>query len=187
METTIRRYAAAAGMLGALAWLIANVGITYGEIEYQHPTRVSPMPEWSVPVGIVAGALLIASFVLFSGPAETRRKLDPGRVIILLGAAISLVPLWPFLFLGPFLVAIGFFAGAVAALTSGRRSVGIALHAIALPLSLPSGIAFDAVGLEGAYGGLLFGAVLAIGIGWRAYETATSLEPAAPASTGATA
>lgn len=187
MGLTIRRYAPAAGMLGALFWLIAHVGIAFGEIEYQDPTRPSPMPDWVIPVGIVTGALLIASFAGFSGIARNKSGFGAGGALILGGTAISLVPVWPFIFLGPFLISIGFFVLAVTAWRAGRRSVGVALHAFGLPLSLPSGIAFDAVGLDGGYGGLLFGAVLAVGIAWRAYETAAAEDPSEIAANGATA
>lgn len=187
MGPTIRRYALAAGMLGALFWLIAHVGIAFGEIEYQDPTRPSPMPDWIVPVGIVTGALLIASFAGFSGITRNKGRFGAGGALILGGAAISLVPVWPFIFLGPFLISIGFFVLAVTAWRRGRRSVGIALHAFGLPLSLPSGIAFDAVGLDGGYGGLLFGAVLTVGIAWRAYEASGSEDPVEPATNGAVA
>lgn len=187
MGPTIRRYAPAAGMLGALFWLIAHVGIAFGEIEYQDPTRPSPMPDWVVPIGIVTGALLIATFAGFSGIARNNDRFGAGGAVILGGVAISLVPVWPFIFLGPFLMAIGFFVLAVTAWRAGRRSVGLALHAFGLPLSLPSGIAFDALGLDGSYGGLLFGAVLAVGIAWRAHETSVSEDRVEPATSGAVA
>lgn len=187
MGSTIRRYAPAAGMLGALSWLIAHTGIAFGEIEYQDPTRPSPMPDWVVPVGIVTGALLIAFFTGFSGVARSKSRFGAGGALILGGTAVSLVPVWPFIFLGPFLIAIGFFVLAVAAWKAGRRGVGIALHAFGLPLSLPSGIAFDALGMDGAYGGLLFGAVLTAGIAWRAYESAAAGDQIEAVATGAPA
>lgn len=146
MEATTRRYAAVAGAAGAMLWLIANVGITFGEIEYRDPTRPNPFPDWVVPAGILAGALLIGLFAWFSRALAQTGRYGAGRAIILVGAAISFVAVWPFIFLGPLLVAIGFFVLAVSAWRAGRRSPGVALHAFGLPLSLPSGIAFDALG-----------------------------------------
>ena len=171
MGRTVRRFAARAGAAGALLWLIASVGAALGEIEYQDPTRANPIPEWVVATCMVGGALLIAMFVQGSEAVGGRGRLGPGRVLILVGASISLVPLWPFFVIGPFLVAVGFFGAAVATWTSGRRTPGGILLAIGLPLSIPSGVVFEAVGLDGEYGTILFGAVLAAGISLRATES----------------
>jgi len=171
MGRTIRRFAARAGAAGALLWLIASVGAALGEIEYQDPTRANPIPEWVVATCIVTGALLIAMFVQGSEAVGGRGRLGPGRVLILVGASISLVPLWPFFVIGPFLVAVGFFGVAVATWNSGRRTPGGILLAVGLPLSIPSGVVFEAIGLDGEYGTILFCAVLAAGISLRAIES----------------
>ena len=165
-----RSYAVAAGLAGALLWLFASVGSALGEIEYQDASRVSPIPDWMVGVGIAAGAVLIAAFVQYSGVIGGRDRMGAAKVTILVGAAISLVPLWPFFVLGPFLVAIGFFSSALAAWLNRRRTVGVALHAFALPLSIPSGGALEAMGFDGEYGVVVFMTVLVLGIAWRASE-----------------
>lgn len=162
--------AAYAGMLGGLLWIAATTGFALGEIEYRDPTRPSPIPEWIAAAALVAGALLIGIFVAAARTtrwdgSETKRA----RLLILVGAAITLVPLWPFIFLGPLLAAVGFCVLAIGALRSGDRTPGVWLHGIVLPLALPSGAAFDAVGLDPELGGLAFGVALGAGIVWRAY------------------
>jgi hypothetical protein len=44
------------------------------------------------------------------------------------------------------------------------------LHAFALPLSIASGVPLEAMGFDGEYGVVVFMAVLALGIAWRASE-----------------
>lgn len=178
MSTKLGRYATPAGFVGAALWVIASIAGALDEIEYQDATRPSPLPEWVLAVTIVAGAALIATFVQFSGKPRTRA----GRVTILIGAAISLVPLWPFAVIGPFLVAVGFFGSAVAAWVSGHRTLGTTLHAFVLPLSIPGGTAaLEAVGADGEYGVVIFMTLLGLGIVSRAMEPGEETD-AAPAA-----
>lgn len=162
--------AAYAGMLGGLLWIAGSIGFALEEIEYRDPTRPSPIPEWMPAAMLVVGALLIGSFVVAARTtrwdgSETKRV----RLLILLATAITLVPLWPFIFLGPLLAALGFFVLAIGALRSGDRSPAVWLHAIGLPLTLPSTAGFGAAGLDAELGGMAFGVVLGTGIAWRAY------------------
>lgn len=175
MSTFIERYAAQIGIAGALLWLVALTSFALGDIEYQDPTRQNPIPEWVGGAALVAGSVLIALFVLRGMDRRRGRGL---RIVVLTGVALSLVPLWPFIFFGPFLAAVGFFALAVSDIRASEGTGAAWFHAIGLPLSLPSGMAFDALGMNGGNGGLVFGVVLAAGIGWRAYETTTARPPA---------
>lgn len=167
MGTRVRRHVTTAGFVGAALWLIASVAAALDEIEYQDATQASPLPEWVFPVATVIGAASIAMFAQFSGKPGARAA----RLAILIGAAISLVPLWPFIVIGPFLVAVGFFGAAVAAWINGHRTAGTTLHAFGLPLSIPLGTrALEALGMDPEYGVVVFMTVLALGIVLRAIE-----------------
>lgn len=185
MLTRIDRRAAGAGLLGGVMWVMALTGFVFGEIEYNDPTRVSPIPEWASAVALSLGAVLIGTMLL--ALRRTQPKDRPlaraGISVALAGAALALVPLWPMIFFGPLLVALGMAGRGIADIRRGDAGGAAWLHAVGVPLALASGMAFDAAGISSSYGGFVFAFAVAGGLIWLSHEAmAGDARPSRPAT-----
>lgn len=183
MSTPIDRRAAAAGALGGGLWLVALSGFVFGEIEYNDPTRVSPIPEWASAVTLSLGAILIGTMLLALRRVlpEDRPLAKAGISVALIGAAIAVVPLWPMIFFGPLLVGLGMAGRGIADIRRGDAGGAAWLHAVGVPLAFASGMVFDAVGINSSYAGFVFAFAAAGGLIWLSYAAmADHASPARP-------
>lgn len=183
MLTPIDRRAAAAGALGGCLWLVALTGFVFGEIEYADPSRVSPIPEWASAVTLSLGAILIGTMLLALRRVvpDDRPLTKVGIWIALIGAVIAVVPLWPMIFFGPLLVALGMAGRGIADIRRGDAGGAAWLHAVGVPLAFASGMLFDTVGINSSYAGFVFAFAAAGGLIWLSYETvADDATPARP-------
>lgn len=172
MLTPIDRRAAAAGALGGFLWLVALTGFVFGEIEYSDPSRVSPIPEWASAVTLSLGAILIGTMLLALRRVvpDDRPLAKVGISVALIGAAIAVVPLWPMIFFGPLLVALGMAGRGIADIRRGDAGGAAWLHAVGVPLAFASGMLFDAIDVNSSYAGFLFAFAAAGGLIWLSYE-----------------
>jgi hypothetical protein len=183
MDTSNDRRAASAGILGGLIWLFAFAGFVLGEIEYNDPTRVSPIPEWVSGIALSIGAILIGAMLLSIRARSESGSYKAAVTIALVGAAISVVPLWPMIFFGPLLVGIGLAARGVIAIRKGKASGPAWLHAVGVPLGMASGMGFDAAGINSVYSGYVFGFALCGGLIWLGYDMMVDARSPAPIPT----
>lgn len=171
MVSENERRAAAAGILGGLTWLFAFAGFVLGEIEYNDPTRVSPIPEWASAIALSVGAMLIGTMLLGIRHRETRGGIAKGGLVVaLIGTALALVPLWPMIFFGPLLVGLGMSARGLATIRRGDGDGPSWIHAVGVPLGMASGMGFDAIGSSNVYSGYVFAAALCSGLIWLGYD-----------------
>lgn len=171
MVTSNERRAATAGILGSLIWLIALAGFVLGEIEYNDPTRVSPIPEWASAIALSVGAVLISAMLLALRARETRGGMVKGGLsVALVGAALALVPLWPMIFFGPLLTGLGLATRGVAVIRRGEGDGPSWWHAVGVPVGMASGMGFDALGTSNVYSGYAFAVALCGGVIWLGYD-----------------
>lgn len=162
------RRVAPVGIAAGLFWLVALAYLMFDELEYSGEIASNPIPGW---IGLPA--LMIAA----AATAVTLRAVQPGPEmgfgtsvcfgIAYLGAAFSLVPLWPAIFLGPFLLMIGLVLVGWAMTRTGSASRGHLLHAIGLPAMAVTGPLLDLSEVAGGELALIAAVVLmAAGSAW---------------------
>jgi hypothetical protein len=183
MDTSNDRRAASAGVLGGLIWLFAFVGFVLGEIEYNDPTRVSPVPEWVSGIALSIGAVLIGAMLLAIRARSERGSSKAAVTVALIGTVLALVPLWPMIFFGPLLVGLGLAARGVIAIRKGEGDGAAWVHAVGVPIGMASGIGFDAVGSNNVYSGYVFGLALCAGLIWLGYDMMADDRSPAPLPT----
>ncbi|MBA2725109.1 MAG: hypothetical protein H0U53_03890 [Actinobacteria bacterium] len=170
MHGTVERWGGPAAIAGGLLWMFAFVGFAFGEIAYEDATRPSPISEWIAGVALSLGAALIVVAMMSLKKALEERGGMPAKAggwVALVGAVIALVPLWPMIFLGPFLVTFGLIALGVASLRTGVLRGGWSwLLTVGTIPALASGAAIEAAGGDGPFGTAVFGAVLGAGLVW---------------------
>lgn len=169
--TRIDRRASLAGILGGVVWLFAFTGFVFGEIEYADPTRPSPIPEWTAALALSIGAVLIGIMLLAWRREEQKRgSSTAGISVALVGTAVALVPLWPMIFFGPLLFALGMAGHGVAAIRRGEARPGSWIHAGGVPLGIALGIGSEALGIDGSYPTFIFAFAVCGGLIWLAYD-----------------
>lgn len=173
-----------AGILGGVVWLFAFTGFVFGEIEYADPTRPSPIPEWVAALALSIGAILIGIFLLaWRRESKDQGSSTAGISVALAGTGLALVPVWPFIFFGPLLFALGMVAHAIASIRRGEASPGSWLHAIGVPLSIALGIGSEALGIEGTFPTFVFSFAACGGLIWLAYDMMVADRGPAPLTT----
>lgn len=166
----IARWGAPAAVVAGVLWLISIIYLTLDELEYAGDIEDNPVPGPlgvpALPLAALATAIAlraVRSYVTGDGVGT-----KACFVIAYLGAAISLIPLWPAIFFGPLLVAVGLvLVGAAAMRSRGGASIGHHLHALGLPLVAIASPFLDLAGImDGSLGVASFGAVLGLGLVW---------------------
>jgi hypothetical protein len=171
MPRNLERWGGHAAIAGGVLWIFAITGFTLGEIEYQDPTRTSPVPEWVAAIALSIGAALIAvaivslrnSFAERGGGALAKS----GAIVALLGALLAVVPLWPMIFFGPLLVSLGLIGLGAASIRTGVMKGGWSWWlALGVVPALASGALIDFAGGDGTNGGFVLAVVLGGGLVW---------------------
>lgn len=134
--SNVSRRGGLAGVAAGLAWIAALVYLMLDELEYSGRIVSNPFPTaLGLPaLMLAAAATAVALRAVWAAhpPTGLGGKLCFG--VAYLGAAISLVPLWPAVFLGPLLLMVGLtLLGWSAIVTGGSDSQGHRVHAIGLP------------------------------------------------------
>ena len=183
MDTSNYRRAASAGILGGLIWLFAFIGSVLGEIEYNDPTRVSPIPEWVSGIALSIGAVLIGAMLLSIRARAEGGSSKAAVTVALVGTALALVPLWPMIFFGPLLVGLGMAARGAIVIRKGDATGAAWLHAVGVPISMASGMGFDAAGSNNVYSTYVFALALCSGLIWLGYDMMVDDRRSAPIPT----
>lgn len=184
------RWGAPAAIAAGIVWSIALAYLVLDELEYAGEIADNPIPGAVGAVGLVLAAIATAMTL-----TAVRSGMDRDGVgtktafgIAYLGTAISLIPLWPAIILGPLLVALGLFLVGIAAVRARRdANMGHRIHAFGLPVVALAAPLLDLAGImDGSLGLATFGAVLSIGLVWIGLDlNAAQQEP--PLGAGAPA
>lgn len=176
------RAGALAAIPGGICWIFATAAGVLGELDYRGLTD-NPIPD---PVGFVIAAL--GSILLLVGLVNIRRiQADrggspggPGYYIAMAGLAITVVPVWPLIFIGPILVGIGATIYGVATMASGSiRSLGTWMHVLSIPIALVTAFMLAAGGYDGGLGMVAFSVLISGGFMSLGYDVAAPPSPVA--------
>lgn len=175
----IQRIGTWAAIVGSICWAFGATSAVLDELDYRGLTD-SPIPfAVGTAVTAIGSALLILAFV-------TIRRIHvhqgatagaPGYWMAITGLVLMLFPVWPLIFLGPLVVALGMTIYAGATLSSGKtRSFGLWLHALNIPFGVVVGFAFDGAGYDGGIGIMTSLVMVITGIMTMAYDAAAYSE-----------
>lgn len=138
-----------------ICWIFGLAAAVLGELDYRGLTD-NPIPD-----AVTAGIVSLGSILLLVGLVGIRRiQKDrgtssgrPGYYITLAGLAITAISVWPFVVVGPMIVAIGVTVYGGTTLASGSiRSLGAWMHALSIPVGVVTGFAFAWGGYDGGFG-----------------------------------
>ncbi|MFN2389940.1 MAG: hypothetical protein ABR575_10110 [Actinomycetota bacterium] len=160
MQQRSARVAPHAGLAGAGLWTGGAVATLLGELEWRGAIATNPIPAWVGVLAIASGAALFGVVLLGTHRTHPPRRGGLGRFgygTAMLGLALALLPIWPLVFLGPLLVAVGvtFYGLATTGAPDPLGRFGAWLHTLCIPAGLVWGLAFPALGFDGGLGPLV--------------------------------
>lgn len=168
--SNVSRWGRPAAIAAGVLWLIAWAYFTLDELQYQGEIIDNPIPG---PVGLPALTFAALATAVALGAVRSRLQSDGAGTkvsfgIAYLGTAVSLIPVWPAIFLGPLLVLIGISAVGILAIRSEpHASVGHRIHAFGLAGAAIAAPLLDLTEvIDSSFGVAIFGAILAIGLIW---------------------
>ena len=180
MRITDLRKAAAAAIAGGILWAFGLTGAVLGELDYRGLTD-NPIPDALTGIAAAVGsALFLLAFISLrrGHKAQGATGGAPGYWITIVGLALTLVPIWPFIAGGPMVLALGATIYAAATLASGKvRSFGLWLHALCIPAGVVVGFGFAWGGYDGGIGLATLLLMLITGFMAMAYDAAYSAPP----------
>lgn len=175
----IQRIGMWAAIVGSICWAFGATSAVLDELDYRGLTD-SPIPfAVGTAVTAIGSALLILAFITIRRVHVDQGATAgaPGYWMAITGLVLMLFPVWPLIFIGPLVVALGVTIYAGATLSSGKtRSFGLWLHALNIPFGVVVGFAFDGAGYDGGIGVITSLLMVITGIMTMAYDAAAYSE-----------
>ncbi len=164
-----RKKVGRATLLGGALWTFGLVAVTLGELEWRGEIADNPVPDWLTAAGVAVGSvMLLLGLRAFHETYGNGLRLAgrSGYWIAFAGIGISIVPVWPFIFIGPFVAGIGLtLYGFERVRLRGAASAGAWIHAICFPAAVVVGVLAALFGYDGGIGQLAFVGFLILGFG----------------------
>jgi hypothetical protein len=178
-------------VLGGVCWIFGIVAVTLGELEFRGEITDNPIPDWLSFAVLAAGSVMfvlgLRSFNQVHG-AELSRAGWTGYWIAFSGLAISIVAIWPFVVVGPFVAGVGLtIYGSQRARTLGAASAGAWMHALCFPVGVVVGILAELLGYDGGIGVLAFLGCMILGLAAMGLKMTNGVDRPQPTPTTAVA